>query len=201
MKAHTAVGSLALGAARYARSGLQATNAASTQAMVVVKGTEFSQNAVVCPSATICLAGGSDSSGAALVTINASNGAARLTGTDRGDVSVQRDRLPHGHRVRRRLGSRRFGFDQRIRTELWGPTITTGSAIDDAAGLPDARSLPGRWHRRRAPVFHNHPDRALPRRRRQDDDQGSGRGHRRVGARAPPAVMPRSPTTVAATYW
>lgn len=39
-------------------------------------------DAVVCPSATICLAGGSDSAGAAMVTINGSNGSATVTGTD-----------------------------------------------------------------------------------------------------------------------
>ena len=47
-----------------------------------VAGTAFDTNTIVCPSATVCLAGGNSASGAVIVTINGSNGAASIADTD-----------------------------------------------------------------------------------------------------------------------
>jgi hypothetical protein len=63
-------------------AGTPSADAATRQPASTVKGTAFSQNAIVCPTATTCLAGGFDGSGAVIVTVNGSSGAATVTGTD-----------------------------------------------------------------------------------------------------------------------
>jgi hypothetical protein len=59
-----------------------------TSTPVVVKGFEFSSNAIVCPTPTICLAGGSkrsESDSGAIVVVNGADGALERVVTDKGD--------------------------------------------------------------------------------------------------------------------
>jgi hypothetical protein len=78
------LGALAMtgGAAALILAGTPAL-ASTAYASTPVPGVNFSSNAITCPTATTCLAGGSDSSsGAVIVVINGATGAATPAGTD-----------------------------------------------------------------------------------------------------------------------
>jgi hypothetical protein len=79
-----ALGAVATGGTA-AASGVPATQSSTP---VVVPGVQFSTNAIVCPTATVCLAGGSKRSGSdpgAIVVVNGSSGAPEGVVTDKGD--------------------------------------------------------------------------------------------------------------------
>jgi hypothetical protein len=83
------LGALAItgGAAALILAGTPAL-ASTPNASTPVPGVNFSSNAITCPTATICLAGGSNSSGGVIVVINGSNGSATTAGTDASMLGV-----------------------------------------------------------------------------------------------------------------